>query len=201
MRKRCLLPLCYRLKIAICNLINPLKGIELNAWVRGKKVINIGYGFINYIYDERLTAINIGIDKAFNVVSYAVYKKGVSKSKFIVADAEHIPFKDRAFDTSVASFIVHHISLDHKLVLDEIRRVTKDYIVIIDHVLSRNKIKALIQKSYWTIFDRGTQYNTEKEWNCLLNNYKVVYHTRLGRLFKNICEYVLKLSDEYQMKP
>jgi len=49
----------------------------------------------------------------------------------ICADANQLPFKDQAFDMTFCANIFHHITSPSK-VLDEIRRVTKKYFVVIE---------------------------------------------------------------------
>jgi len=54
------------------------------------------------------------------------------ESADIVGDAEFLPFKNKTFDTTVVSDVLHHCkNIDNKI--DEIKRVTKKRIIIKDH--------------------------------------------------------------------
>ena len=79
------------------------------------------------------------IKKNLKNISYLVLdinpqaiKKGVKNNpnlKFILGDAEEIPFKDKEFDLVICKDVLHHCENPKKAV-KEIKRVSKDYIII-----------------------------------------------------------------------
>ncbi len=70
-----------------------------------------------------------GIDISPKAIEIA--KKLFPGAEFLVHDAEHypLPFKDGSFDTIVASELFEHLQ-KHELLLSEIRRVARTYIVV-----------------------------------------------------------------------
>lgn len=198
MEKIFFLSFCYKIKVVICNYINPVQRIALDKWIMDKRVINLGCGPVNYSYDENLTKLNIGVDKSSHFIRYIAGKKLCTKSRFLITDVCHLPFKNKTFDTAVSSFLIHHVPVDHKKILKEINRVTRDYVIISDHVLANDGLRSFIQRCYWMVFDRGAKYNKQAEWDDLLKAYKVIRHARTGVMFKNICQYVLKINKTEQ---
>ncbi len=88
------------------------------AFSRGNKTVDIacGEGWI-----EKLNPEVIGVDFSEN----ALHNAKKNGAKFVVcALAEHLPFKDNAFDVSICAGSLEHF-IDPQLALDEISRVSK----------------------------------------------------------------------------
>jgi ubiquinone/menaquinone biosynthesis C-methylase UbiE len=78
--------------------------------------IGCGTGVYSGISDDY-----IGIDVSKNMLAEAVKKR---KNHFAVAAAEHLPFSDYSFDTTICMFTVLNLC-DHKKAVKEMKRVMK----------------------------------------------------------------------------
>jgi ubiquinone/menaquinone biosynthesis C-methylase UbiE len=86
----------------------------------------------------------IGIDLSEGMLRKAVREKGYENVRFVISNAEELPFKDDHFDVTCISFGLHEMpNLIRKKVLQEMDRVTKTKgkIIIVDYALPRGKIK------------------------------------------------------------
>lgn len=86
--------------------------------------IGCGPGYLGMAAPGEYTGIDIS-PKAIELARES------SCGKFLVHDAEYspLPFPDQGFDTVVASELLEHL-LNHGLLLEEMRRVARAYIVI-----------------------------------------------------------------------
>ena len=74
--------------------------------------------------------------------------------------------------------------------MDELIRVTKNHIIIYDHLLSDNKFASIIQLIYWKIMDGGCNYLTNAEWSKLLSSVSIVKRLRTGKIFGHVVKYM-----------
>jgi ubiquinone/menaquinone biosynthesis C-methylase UbiE len=57
----------------------------------------------------------------------------VDRDELVVYDGEHMPFEDRAFDASVAMYVLHHTKAP-AAVLGEMKRVSRRRIVLVEEL-------------------------------------------------------------------
>ena len=62
----------------------------------------------------------IGMDLNYRSVEYAI-SKNIPKSSFIIADAQHLPFKQDVFDIIVCGEIIEHLQNPDKMVSDALK--------------------------------------------------------------------------------
>ena len=101
-----------------------------------KNIIDIGCGtgaLCNVFYEQGLSVT--GIDPAEGMIEIAK-KKSISKEiEFIEANVlTGLPFADKSFDVSISSFVAHGLNKSERQIMyDEMRRVTKNLIIIYDY--------------------------------------------------------------------
>lgn len=111
--------------------------------VKGKRVLEIGVGtgknIPYYPPGSRVSAVDISPGMLRGARRRA--EKRGDQVDLIVADAEHLPFRDGAFDTSVATFVFCSVP-NAVRGLREAARVTKQggAVVLLEHVRSANRL-------------------------------------------------------------
>ncbi len=115
--------------------------------VEGTNILEIGAGtgknFPYYPPGAKITAIDLS-ERMLARASRKAGRENV-KVELIRMDAEHLRFKDNSFDTVVGSFVFCSVP-DPARGLEEVKRVVKTggKVVLLEHVLSSNKILAWI---------------------------------------------------------
>lgn len=94
------------------KLIEPLDGRFL--------VVGCGSGDDMTIFQNKKEVVGIDISK----VAIDVQKKRFPKMKFLVADAQNLPFDNESFDCVVCSEVIEHLPDDRKFI-DEAHRVLR----------------------------------------------------------------------------
>jgi ubiquinone/menaquinone biosynthesis C-methylase UbiE len=116
------------------HIFNNLKG-QL-CLTNYKNIIDIGCGtgaLCNVFYEQGLSVT--GIDPAEGMIEIAK-KKSISKEiEFIEANVlTGLPFADKSFDVSISSFVAHGLNKSERQIMyDEMKRVTKNLIIIYDY--------------------------------------------------------------------
>ncbi|MCM8763263.1 MAG: class I SAM-dependent methyltransferase [Candidatus Omnitrophica bacterium] len=145
------LPLKRRIKI-ILDAIAP-KASE--------KILDIGCGVGTFAFHcARCGTNSVGIDYSLESIKVARQlseKYGTSKNtKFIVGNANRLPFKDSYFDKVVAIDFIEHITFEDKeKLLREICRVLNLKGIAV--IFTPNGIRERIGEIYWKIRSRITQ--------------------------------------------
>lgn len=184
-------PSLYWLKINLLLKLNKTNDLQLRDYLRQKVVLDVGCGPFIYGYDAMLPSSIVGLDLSWQFVRAMGLRD--PKNLYLVANAKKIPFAGKSFDVSFLRYVLHHIPGDSGELLTEVARVTRQYLVIFDHVRSDVPWQRAIQTTYWQSFDSGHHYNTMGEWDELLRPYKVAAFHRTGRMFGNICQIILDL--------
>ena len=185
-------PAFYQVKIRLLLMLNKTNDVSLTDLLRGKSVLDVGCGPFIYGYDSTLPSSLVGIDLSPQFV-HAMSRRD-QRNLFMVANARKIPFASKSFDVSFLRYVIHHIPGDTATLLTEVARVTREHLVIFDHVRSDVPWKEAIQSTYWKTFDSGHHYNTRREWDELLRPYRVAAFQRTGRMFGNVCQIILDLQ-------
>ena len=184
-------PSFYWLKINLLLKLNRTDDLTLSDHIRQKTVLDVGCGPFIYGYDAKLPSHIVGLDLSRQFVR--AMGEHDPNNLYLVANARKIPFADQSFDVSFLRYVIHHIPVDTGELLAEAARVTRQYLIIFDHVRSDVPWQRAIQTSYWQAFDSGHHYNTMSEWNELLRPYKVAAFRRTGQMFGNISQIILDL--------
>lgn len=88
-----------------------------------------------------------GIDPAEEMLRIATKKTGGDRITFIHASAtEHLPFDDKSFDLSIASYVAHGMNKEQRAKLyGQMSRVTKGKVIIYDYNKNRSLLTTIIE--------------------------------------------------------
>jgi SAM-dependent methyltransferase len=98
-------------------------------------------------------------------------------------DGHHIPFEDNYFHTTLVMFVLHHVP--HQLeLLQEIKRVTRHKIIVIEDIIDESKcvvLATLLTKLHYLFFEQSMdtiqyQHNRDEWLNILGKTGKVHTH-------------------------
>ncbi|WP_431804005.1 class I SAM-dependent methyltransferase [Halobacillus andaensis] len=120
-------------------------------------VLEIGAGTgLNFPYYRQVSAVE-AVDPDLAMINYAFKrgKKAVPAIKFHEGRAEDLPFKNKQFDSIVATLVFCTIA-DPKLAIKEIERVGKpgSKVLLFEHVKSEQRWKAAFQEKITPIWKR-----------------------------------------------
>lgn len=157
------------------------------------RVINI---FKKHFNDKSYNVLDLGCGSCcnssyianlgHNVTSLDVVDKHKCK-KPIIYDGKIIPYADNTFDIVLVSFVLHHVP-NWKQLLSEIKRVSKQYIIIIENT-PEVKIDwfftRLHSESDWGGKNCDECYKTNQKWISEFNNMdlKPIKIKRINRLY------------------
>lgn len=164
----------------------PVEKLLFSRWrkriigaVKGK-VLEVGVGTgKNLPYYSRKAKVT-GIDISSGMLDKAIEKNKKLKinCSLLLMDAENIKFSNNSFDTVLCTFILCSVPNPVKT-LKEMRRVCKanGKIIMVEHVLSKNRLIALWQKLHnpitrWLVgvnIDRDTAENIRKAGLNIIN--------------------------------
>jgi len=89
-----------------------------------------------------------GIDSSSGMLSKGKQKKENQKIRFILGNIiERLPFEDKSFDASFASFVAHGFSLeDRKIMYTEMSRISKKYLILLDYNKNRTVLTDIAER-------------------------------------------------------
>jgi len=94
------------------------------------------------------------------------------KEKVIVYDGSQFPFGDAEFDTVIVSYVLHHAK-DPKKLFEEVARVSKSKIIIVEETYS-NIFQKLDLARYCRYFNRKAGQKVKIYWNSYLTSKKII---------------------------
>ena len=122
-----------------------------------ERLLEVGCGLGEYSYIRK--GRYVGLDNSLPRVQFAgaQYKN----SFFVQADALKLPFPNKSFDAVLLANTAHHLS-DEELSagLEEIRRVSRKYIIVDDCV--RFDHQNFLSRFFYNL-DRGTMFRTKEK--------------------------------------
>lgn len=120
-----------------------------------KKILDVacGTGSQSYELAKRGHEV-VGVDLSPEMLAVARRKnKNGFRIKFIEADATKLPFKDRSFDIATISLAVHEMPYEMGVkVLKEMRRVSKEEMIIVDFTGKLGSIIRLFEEENYRNF-------------------------------------------------
>jgi len=118
---------------------------DLNSY---KSILDVGCGTgsLCSVLNERGLSVT-GIDPAKNMLSIANRQSENKNILFLQANAlEQLPFADKSFDLSIASYVAHGLQKSERVKLySEMLRVTKSKVIIYDYNLKRSLMTSLVE--------------------------------------------------------
>ena len=108
--------------------------------------VGCGTGALCSVLHERGFAVT-GVDPAKRMLAVASKKPQNAGVTFVLGDASRrLPFEDKAFDISIASYVAHGLHpKERKLLYAEMSRVTKQKVIIYDYNQNRAPLTSLVE--------------------------------------------------------
>lgn len=123
------------------------------------------------------------IDQGYkNTVGIDVVSKGKCMDT-VLYDGRTIPYPDKYFDVAICAFVLHHTS-DQELLLKEIGRVTKKYILIFEDIPENMIDKYMVSQHALSEWGRCNEcFHTNDEWKNIFKRFgmKLIGHERISR--------------------
>ncbi|MEW6557507.1 MAG: methyltransferase domain-containing protein [Elusimicrobiota bacterium] len=134
--------------LALSNCIRkpPVKLVDIKPET---KILDVCTGTGNLALEFAKYSNNVvGIDISSEMLKVANKKNKSGKVKFILMDATKLEFEDKTFDITSISTSLHEMPENVRIeVLKEIKRVTKNKVIVIDYCLGGRKLfKKLVYK-------------------------------------------------------
>ncbi len=93
------------------------------------------------------------------------------KFPFLKSSAKNLPFKNSSFDVILMQFVLHHLNASPHIILSELNRVTKKYLIVIEEIFTGgtnlNKVKRYDKKINRILHPKSKyffkKFYTEKE--------------------------------------
>jgi len=108
--------------------LHPERVAHLNKYLVGKKILDAGCGggaYVSFLAGKGFDVVGVERESAF--LAYA--RQNMPREKFVQADVERLPFRDREFDATFCYDVLEHVS-DDQLVLRELARVTRKRLIL-----------------------------------------------------------------------
>ena len=119
--------------------------LDLSAY---KKIIDVGCGTgaLCSVLDQRGFSVT-GVDPAQKMLGVAVKRQENTAIEFIQANAlEGLPFEDKSFDVSIASYVAHGLkAYERRRLYAEMSRITKHLVIIYDYNENRSSLIDIIE--------------------------------------------------------
>lgn len=108
--------------------------------------VGCGTGALCSALDEAGLTVT-GIDPAQNMLSVARRQTQEQDIRFLQANAlEGLPFADKSFDLSIASYVAHGLQKsERKQLYSEMRRVTKGKVILYDYNQNRSPLTSFVE--------------------------------------------------------
>jgi len=120
---------------------------ELN-FVGNENILDVGCGtgaLCSVLHEAGFSVT--GIDPAQNMLAVAKRQPENEDIRFLQADAlEQLPFADKSFDLSIASYVAHGLQKSERMKLyAEMRRITKEKVILFDYNQNRSLTTSLVE--------------------------------------------------------
>ncbi len=145
-----------------------------------KSIIDIGCGTGAMCAALNKEGIKVtGVDPATKMLNIGRKKKENKNIEFVECDTcEKLPFTDKIFDLSVASYVAHGLKPEQRITLySEMSRLSKHYVIYYDYNEKRAWLTSVIE---W--FEHGDYFNFIKNVKTELNeNFELVQEIKLNK--------------------
>ena len=130
-----------------------------------EKVLDFGCGVGDYC--SLVKGVYVGIDYNPYFIEYAKNKYNDGNKQFYNMDILKVNFDEHEFDKTLYISMLHHFNYENNmLILKELAKVTKNYIIIVDIWPSKNPVRWLLQK-----MDRGDHISHVEQQKTIINKY------------------------------
>jgi len=178
------------------NTIAPIYGLFFNFQVRKYRkvikdnrvlfnkidtILDIGCGTGAMCYVLYEIKMNVtGVEPAIKMLNIAKRKNKLNNVNFIQADIlERLPFEDKSFDCSIASYVAHGMKVNDRIKMyQEMNRVTKTNIIFYDYNSKRSMLTDIVE---W--LENGDYFNFIKQVEIeMKQNFKDVKVIKVDRM-------------------
>lgn len=163
-------------------------------YIRDRVVLDVGCGpnldFEHLENHHSLARQYLGIDLSTEFAVAASRRQQGAKYAFAQGSAVTLPLADKSVDTSILSFTLHHVSGSPRRLIEEMMRVTRSTLIILDHLRTDDWITGAIQNTYWRLFDGGCNYLTQSQWRDVLRDLRVLKRVRTGAIFGHVIKFL-----------
>jgi len=178
------------------NTIAPIYGLFFNFQVRKYRkvikdnrvlfnkidtILDIGCGTGAMCYVLYEIKMNVtGVEPAIKMLNIAKRKNKLNNVNFIQADIlERLPFEDKSFDCSIASYVAHGMKVNDRIKMyQEMNRVTKTNIIFYDYNSKRSMLTDIVE---W--LENGDYFNFIKQVEIeMKQNFKDVEVIKVDRM-------------------
>ena len=148
--------------------------------------IGCGTGALCSVLNKKGFSVT-GIDPAQKMLDVAISKVENKDIQFFNADVlKKLPFDNKSFDISIASYVAHGISKDErKTMYNEMNRITKKYVIIYDYNENRSLLTDVAE-----YLENGDYFDFIKtvklELKDFFKNIKIINVSKLGSWY--ICD-------------
>lgn len=120
---------------------------ELNL-VGNESILDVGCGtgaLCSVLHEAGFSVT--GVDPAQNMLAVAKRQPENEDIRFLQANAlEQLPFADKSFDLSIASYVAHGLQKRERMKLyAEMRRITKEKVILFDYNQNRSLTTSLVE--------------------------------------------------------
>lgn len=113
-----------------------------------KRIIDVGCGTgaLCSVLNQKGFSVT-GIDPSQKMIDVAIRKTENKDINFINANVlKKLPFENKSFDISIASYVAHGLSKDERQVMySEMNRLSRDYVIIYDYNESRALLTDVVE--------------------------------------------------------
>lgn len=120
---------------------------ELNL-IGNESILDVGCGtgaLCSVLHEAGFSVT--GVDPAQNMLAVAKRQPENENIRFLQANAlEQLPFADKSFDLSIASYVAHGLQKRERMKLyAEMRRITKEKVILFDYNQNRSLTTSLVE--------------------------------------------------------
>jgi len=133
---------------------------------KNKKILDVGCGLGNY--SQIADGFYVGGDTNKSFIKFASMRYGKRHKYFVIFDAAKMCFKDKSFHKSLFISMLHHFSnIIDSAILKEIKRVTKEEVIILDLNPQNNNLFI----KFFYFMDRGHYIRPLEEQISLISKF------------------------------
>jgi SAM-dependent methyltransferase len=172
--------------------------IGVEEYVANADLLDVGCGptlrsdYREYVPENAASVTGVDISVPFVLAARETHPE--SRYFFAAASVDNLPFPDKSFDTSILSFVIHHVRGNAASIMSEVARVTRKHIIVYDHLREANPLIGAVQMTYWRLADGGCNYMRRSQWERCLKGFTVEKELRTGAIFGHVLKFIVRVS-------
>lgn len=138
---------------------------KFSPFIPNGKILKIGNGLGHLSEMIRPTASDL------TILDITTYEETINKELVHIYSGYPIPYADKTFDTAIVVFTLHHIP-NSRIFFDEILRVTKNRVIIIEETYTNIFNKLHLYYRDWIVNKKANQ-PCKLYWNSYFSHKKI----------------------------